>query len=261
MTLAKLKKFAMKVPGRSLARRAGRYGISYSSYLKDFYRFSRLSSSTDRRFALRWSERFPCLEDKKSTVGFDRHYVYHIGWAARVLARTKPLEHVDISSIVDFCSVISAFIPTRYYEFRPPDLKLDGLVVEPADLFALPFEDKSVHSLSCMHVAEHAGLGRYGDRLDPDGDLKAISELKRVLARGGSLLFVVPVGRPRMMFNAHRIYSYKQILEYFDGLELKEFALIPDDPVQGGLILNATEQLADSQNYGCGCFWFVRGQA
>jgi hypothetical protein len=97
------------------------------------------------------SERFPCVEDKKSTVGFDRHYVYHIGWAARVLARTKPLEHVDISSIVDFCSVISAFIPTRFYEFRPPDLKLDGLVVEPADLLALPFEDRSVHpSPVCM---------------------------------------------------------------------------------------------------------------
>ncbi len=34
-----------------------------------------------------------------------------------------------------------------------------------------------------MHVVEHVGLGRYGDPLDPDGDLKAIAELKRVTAR------------------------------------------------------------------------------
>ncbi len=43
----------------------------------------------------------------------------------------------------------------------------------------------SVESLSCKHVIEHIGLGRYGDVLDPGGDLKAISELKRALAVGG----------------------------------------------------------------------------
>ena len=30
-----------------------------------------------------------------------------------------------------------------------------------------------------MHVIEHIGLGRYGDPLDPDGDIKAINELKK----------------------------------------------------------------------------------
>ena len=46
-----------------------------------------------------------------------------------------------------------------------------------------------------MHVIEHIGLGRYGDKFDYDGDLKAIKELKRVLAVGGNLLFVVPIGK------------------------------------------------------------------
>jgi len=32
---------------------------------------------------------------------------------------------------------------------------------------------------------------RYGDELDPDGDLRAIAELQRVLKQDGSLLFVV----------------------------------------------------------------------
>jgi hypothetical protein len=107
-----------------------------------------------------------------------------------------------------------------------------------------------------MHVVEHIGLGRYGDPLDPDGDLKAISELKRVMAVGGSLLFVAPIGKSRIMFNAHRIYSYDQIMSYFSDLEAKEFTLIPDDPQDGGLINNATKEMADAQRYGCGCFWF-----
>jgi SAM-dependent methyltransferase len=144
----------------------------------------------------------------------------------------------------------------KFYDYRPADIQLSNLSAEPVDLLALPFEDQSISSLSCMHVVEHVGLGRYGDRLDPDGDLKAIAELKRVLAPGGSFLFVVPVGKAKVMFNAHRIYSYQQIIEYFSDLELVEFALIPDDPQQGGLVKDATSQMADAQNYGCGCFWF-----
>jgi SAM-dependent methyltransferase len=71
------------------------------------------------------------------------------------------------------------------------------------------------------------------------GDLKAIRELKRVLQQDGSLLFVVPVGKPKVQFNAHRIYSYQQISEYFRDLKLEEFALIPNRPKDGGLIAGA----------------------
>jgi hypothetical protein len=86
--------------------------------------------------------------------------------------------------------------------------------------------------------------------------LKAVSELKRVTAVGGDLLFVVPVGRPRLRFNAHRIYSYDQVIDCFAEMETIGFALIPDDPKQGGLIDQATGKTADGQSYGCGCFWF-----
>jgi hypothetical protein len=60
------------------------------------------------------------------------------------------------------------------------------------------------------------------------------------------------------MFNAHRIYSYSQIVSYFKELELAEFALIPDNLEKGGLIEHATEEMADAQTYGCGCFYFRR---
>lgn len=109
-----------------------------------------------------------------------------------------------------------------------------------------------------MHVVEHIGLGRYGDPLDYNGDLKAINELIRVLQPGGNLLFVVPIGAPVIMFNAHRIYSYSQIISYFDQLDLKEFSLIPDNGAEVGIIENASEDLANKQRYACGCFWFKK---
>jgi hypothetical protein len=106
-----------------------------------------------------------------------------------------------------------------------------------------------------MHTIEHIGLGRYGDEIDPQGDIKSINELKRVLKPGGDLLFVTPVGRSRIEFNAHRIYSYEQITEYFFPFTLKEFSLIPD---AGGIISNADPAIVKEQEYGCGCFWFKK---
>jgi hypothetical protein len=201
----------------------------------------------------------PMLNQKYQPSGFDRHYFYHPSWASRVLAEEKPDKHVDISSVLRFAGDLSAFIPVDYYEYNVPDIKLTNLTVNKADLLHLPFENDSVTSLSCMHVIEHVGLGRYGDPLDIDGDIKAIAELKRVLAIGGSLLFVVPVsGRPRLEFNAHRIYSYEMVVNMFEELNLKEFALIPDSPKHGGLIRNADFKLCKSQNYACGCFHFIK---
>jgi SAM-dependent methyltransferase len=233
-----------------------------AAFREEFDAFERLSAdAAPGRFDVSWEERFPCLGDKTPATDFDRHYVYHTAWAARVLARTRPESHVDISSYLYFATLVSAFVPVRFYDYRPADVRLSGLTSEAADLLALPFGDASVASLSCMHVVEHVGLGRYGDPLDPVGDLKAVAELVRVLAPGGTLLFVVPVGRPRVMFNAHRVYSYEQVEGYFGGLALKEFALVPDDPKDGGLIYGATREMADAQSYGCGCFWFERAGA
>lgn len=227
-----------------------------AGFLADYRAFRRLAGRYGGRFLLRWRDRYPCLGDKTANTGFDRHYIYHPAWAARIVAGRRPEFHLDISSSLHFCTLVSAFLPVRFFDYRPAEIRLDNLTSEQADILALPFADGSVQSLSCMHVVEHVGLGRYGDPLDPEGDLRAISELKRVLAAGGDLLFVVPVGKPRIMFNAHRIYSHGQIAGYFSDLELREFSLVPDDPRVGGLVRNATSELADAQSYGCGCFWF-----
>jgi SAM-dependent methyltransferase len=215
--------------------------------------FTAFRKKADKRFSTSWSELYPCLADSTGTTPFDQHYIYHPAWAARVLAKTKPELHIDISSILSFSSIVSAFVPVRFYDYRPAELNLPGLQSERADLLKLPFEDQSIDSLSCMHTIEHIGLGRYGDPLDPQGDLKAMNELKRVLKPGGSLLFVTPVGKPKIAFNAHRVYGYEQILESFAPLQLQEFSLVPDT---GGLLMHADPALVSKQDYGCGCFWF-----
>lgn len=210
------------------------------------------------RFRVLEKDKYPCLNDATGSTGFDKHYVYHTAWAARKVSEIQPNLHIDISSYLYFSTIVSAFLPVKFYDYRPAELGLSNLVSEHADLTQLPFETNSISSLSCMHVVEHIGLGRYGDPLDVDGDLKSVSELKRVIKKGGDLLFVVPIGGvAKIMFNAHRIYTYKQVLSYFSDFELIEFSLIPDQSSQG-IIENATQEQSDAQNYGCGCFWFKK---
>jgi hypothetical protein len=97
------------------------------------------------------------------------------------------------------------------------------------------------------------GLGRYGDSLDPFGTAKAASQLTRILSNGGNLFFAVPVGKPRLCFNAHRIYSPEAIRNMFEGLTLLEFSGVDDHGIfHNGVELNS---LRDDE-YACGMFWF-----
>ena len=56
---------------------------------------------------------------------------------------------------------------------------------------------------------EHSGLGKYGDALNPWGDIIAIARAWCVTRDGGSLVIGVPYkrGNDSLYFNAHRVYG------------------------------------------------------
>lgn len=236
---------------KKVVKKALRFAAS-PLIIGDYLKFLKVN---DQRFKLSPSDLYPCIKDKTIKTGFDAHYVYHTSWAARKVKEINPAFHTDISSSLFFCGILSAFVPVDFYDYRPADLKLSDLSSTSIDLTKLSFPDNSIRSLSCMHTVEHIGLGRYGDPIDAVADLKAIKELIRVLAPGGSLLFVVPVGEPRIEYNAHRIYSYEMVMEYFKDLTLNEFSLVDD---AGQFIEKASSELVKKQKYGCGCFWFIK---
>ncbi|HEV3321666.1 MAG TPA: DUF268 domain-containing protein [Solirubrobacteraceae bacterium] len=204
---------------------------------------------------LRWRDVFPKLADRVGYSPYDSHYFHQDIWAARRVAELAPEHHVDVGSRVDLVGFLTSLTDVIYVDIRLLEAEVERLESIAGSVLALPFADRSLESVSCLHVAEHIGLGRYGDPLDPLGTRKAATELQRVLRVGGQLLFSVPVGRPRVCFNAHRIHDPSEVVSMFGELDLAEFSYIDDS---GVFARNRAPAALASASYACGLYRFVR---
>ena len=220
-------------------------------FFADFAAFRKGAGSATVRLA----DSYPCLSDRTSSTPFDPHYFYQGAWLGRRLAANSPSEHVDVGSSVLMISVLSAQVPTTFVDIRPLETDLPDLKSIAGSITALPFETKSQGSVSCLHVIEHIGLGRYGDPIDAKGASQGLAELQRVVAPGGRLYLSTPVGRARVCFNAHRVFDPKAIIAGLPELSLSAFSLVDD---VGRLTLDCEPDRATELDYGCGFFEFVR---
>jgi hypothetical protein len=221
----------------------------YPSFLRDWWAYQRMDGAEP----VSPNDWYPQLLDRTSTTPFDSHYFYMNGWAARQILSALPQFHVDVGSDIMFVNLLAASVPVQFLDYRPLVAKAPGLASLSADILALPYASNSIESLSCLHVAEHVGLGRYGDALDPAGTRKAAQALSRCLAPGGALYFAVPVGRERVCFNAHRVHRPATIRQYFAGLELAQFAAVDD----AGVFHDSADLASyDDADYACGLFVF-----
>lgn len=204
-----------------------------------------------------WNDLYFQFDDRyQESGGLPQHYFYQDLWAARLVFDSKTDVHYDVGSSIDgFIAHISLFCQAKVVDIRPQSTEIKNVEFIQGDITNLTFADSSISSLSCLHVAEHIGLGRYGDDIDPLGTKKAIEELQRILSLNGDLYFAVPVGRERICFNAHRVFSPKTIVNYFDGLSLQSFSIVSDTEK---FIEDCSIQEADDAEYSCGLFHFKK---
>ncbi len=225
-------------------------------FVAEFFRFKESSRSLIATGLPlpRWRDCFPCLHDRTKATPFDGHYFYQGAWLGRRLKKAKfEGKHVDIGSSIMAISVLSAFVDTTFVDYRPLEVQMSNLNCIAGDILDLSFADNSVESVSCLHVIEHIGLGRYGDPLDPLGHRKAAGELQRIVKPGYALYITTPVGQERVCFNGHRIFDPVKFCSLFSAMDLKSFCFLDDS-----LHFHADKHPEEARRleYGCGFFEF-----
>jgi hypothetical protein len=218
----------------------------YVSFARDLSRYRKMPGAE----RLRLRDLTPELTHRVASSPYDPHYFFQDAWAARTIVSSSPAEHVDVGSHLALVSFLAAIV-----DIRPLEAELPGLRSVAGSILDLPFADRSLPSVSSLHVAEHIGLGRYGDPLEPRGTVLAAAELQRVVADGGQLLFSLPVGRPRTYFNAHRVHDPVAVAALFPELVLEEFSGVDD---AGRWAEDREPRELAGERYACGCYRFAR---
>jgi SAM-dependent methyltransferase len=178
-----------------------------SRYLRDLRRY-RVGYQGNLSF-------LPCLQDWHDEGGAVRNeYFWQDLLVARWVFEAQPQRHVDVGSRIDgFVAHVASFRTIEIFDVRPLEVKIPGVTFRQADLMnPVNLPQEYCDSLSCLHALEHFGLGRYGDPIDPQGHEKGLANMARLLKRGGIFYLSVPIGKPRVEFNANRVLDPMDIL-------------------------------------------------
>jgi hypothetical protein len=208
----------------------------------------------------------PCLHDRYSEGGTAKgEYFWQDLLVARWLYDAKPRRHIDIGSRFDgFVAHVASFREIEVFDIRPITTKIPNVVFRQADLMSpnpVPSSWEGCDSLSCLHVIEHFGLGRYGDSINPKGYKFGIANLAKLLNVGGRLYLSTPIGQERVEFNANHVFNPNTIISIAEsvGLKLLTITVIGmDDTIRQVELEQAAILELSHAYYNLGIFSFVK---
>lgn len=226
-------------------------------YIRDFAKF-RKQKNKDSKFY--FGRKYPILDERFSESGtMTGHYFHQDLYVAKKIFERNPKRHVDIGSRTDgFVAHVAVFRKIEIIDIREQKSKVSNVLFKKADLMKL--QDNLIgycDSISALHSIEHFGLGRYGDPIDYYGYIKAIDNISLMLQKGGVFYFSVPIGKQRIEFNAHRVFSVSYLQDLFhDKFILNSFSYIDDkgDFFENVKLTDKEVQVNFNCYYGCGIF-------
>lgn len=166
---------------------------SYSSNQPNFYS----KADIDERIAR-------VLKNETAYYGVTDHWLYAI--LNRYPIRGKEVAIIG-SALPWYESIVIA------YGGYPTTIEYNSIITDDPRLKILTPDEfnknpKKFDVILSISSTEHDGLGRYGDPIDPDGDLKFMKMAKKeLLKESGHMILAVPVGKDALVWNAHRIYG------------------------------------------------------
>lgn len=226
-------------------------------YIKDY---RKLKSQLNNQNLFPITQFRPFLYEKKDSSGVASGDYFHQDlYVARRIFENNPKRHIDVGSRIDgFVAHVACFREIEVFDIRPLSSSVKNIIFVKADLMKAKSEMYEItESLSCLHTIEHFGLGRYGDPIDADGHLKGLDSLFQMLIKGGKFYFSTPIGKQRIEFNAHRVFSVKYLLDIFvDKYTIDSFSYVDDNGQMHENVMLDPQSIDNNYGcrYGCGIF-------
>ena len=227
-------------------------------YLRDYINFKRQLIQSKSPFPM--GKFYPCLDDLFSPIGVaSGHYFHQDLLVASKIYHNGPRKHVDIGSRIDgFVAHVASFREIEVIDIRPLDNEIKNIKFIKMDMMDDNFTlIDYCDSVSSLHAIEHFGLGRYGDRVDYNGHIKGLKNIRKLLKVGGKFYLSVPIGRQIIEFNGQRVFDVRYLLDILDDkYKIDSFSFVND---KGDLIIDASLNSRDVEHnyscyYGCGIF-------
>ena len=225
------------------------YLPSIINYIKDFIKFKKKGGKIRNIYM--------CLEDfNKNSTEFKNQFFHSDLLISQKIFENNPTNHLDVGSRIDgLVSHLASFRSLDFADIRNVDLKphknINYKKIDIGDENLVI--SKKYFSVSSIGVLGHIGLGRYGDKIDPNGHFKAFKNIANLTENLGVLYLMVPVGIEGTEFNSHRVFNASSIINYFINInfDLIEFSFVDD---LGELHLNTNFEDTKNLNFGGGIF-------
>jgi hypothetical protein len=103
--------------------------------------------------------------------------------------------------------------------------KISVLLPNQLTQLAVGDSEKLFDCIISFSSLEHTGLGRYGDPLDPYGDLRVMARLQCVSKPNAAFFIGYPYGFDTTCFNAHRIYGPTRSAHLFANINVTQTSM------------------------------------
>lgn len=108
------------------------------------------------------------------------------------------------------------------YSAHPITIEYNKIISEDPRVEVMTVEEYETHprtfdAILSISSIEHDGLARYGDPINPIGDLETMEKAKKMLNKDGLLFLSVPVGQDCLVWNLHRVYGKLRLKALLKG--------------------------------------------
>jgi SAM-dependent methyltransferase len=117
------------------------------------------------------------------------------------------------------CRVLALDLLPGRFPWSHPNVEIIS-----GDLLKLDLPQDSFDFILNCSTVEHVGLsGRYGVAFEEtDGDLAAMTKMRKLLRRHGKMLMTIPCGRDATIAPWHRVYGTQRLPKLLAGYEIEE---------------------------------------